>query len=344
MPIYTPAILRNYFKKSLNEVPPHLFAIADSAYHNLTEEGKNQCVLVSGESGAGKTEATKLILQYLAFRTMQTGEDINSNNTSVQQKLIEASPVLEAFGNAKTVRNNNSSRFGKFIEIHFNHLGKIEGAKIQEYLLEKTRIVFQAEGERNYHIFYDLFEGLTHEEKERYSLMRPIQEFHYVNQSGVYDLGEKTSGDNLTKMKESFDFLGFTPLEKENIITVTAAILHLGNIDFIEGECMVKSKDANAKFTKGSRVKNNEQLLIVANLLKVKPEKLEEALTIRYNSIKGEKLVVPLQPDQCSDIRDAMAKAMYSKQFSWLVERINKSLLQGSKITEIGRASCRERV
>lgn len=317
LPIYTPQIVRSYFGVKLGEKEPHVFAIADAAFALLMEEKRNQSLIISGESGAGKTENTKLILQYLAMRTQSQG--IAGGGQSVEQKILQASPVMEAFGNARTVRNNNSSRFGKFIEILFNNSMQIDGAVIEQYLLEKSRIVKQGEGERNYHIFYELCFSEDKEMVQSLSLDHPST-FHYTSQSGIYELGEHDPPDAKTfnKVREAMTFLGFTPGEQEALFRNTAAVLHLGNLEFAPG--------AN----ESSTVSNRDRLHIVAELLSVPSAKLEEALTIRYNEIRGERIKVPLKPEQASDARDAMAKALYGNQFSWLVERINASIM-GSK-------------
>lgn len=177
LPIYAQEVVREYIGTSSASMgpAPHIFATAEACYHDMRDRHRNQSVIISGESGAGKTEATKLILQFLAART--------TKHSAVEQKILESSPILEAFGNAKTVRNDNSSRFGKFIEIHFEGSGQICGAKISNYLLERSRLVWQAQSERNYHIFYQFLAGADKEEKERYQLL-DIEQYNYLNQSG----------------------------------------------------------------------------------------------------------------------------------------------------------------
>lgn len=317
LPIYTPQVVRSYFGVKLGEKEPHVFAIADSAFAMLMEEKKNQSIIISGESGAGKTENTKLILQYLAMRTQSQG--VAGGGQTVEQKILQASPVMEAFGNARTVRNNNSSRFGKFIEILFNGQMQIEGAVIEQYLLEKSRLVKQGEGERNYHIFYELCFCEDEELKQSLGLSHP-QNFHYTNQSGIYELGQYDPPDGKTfnKVRDAMTFLGFTPGEQEALFRTTAAVLHLGNLEFVAAK------------NDSSDVKNRDVLHIIAELLSVPSVKLAEAMTVRYNEIRGERIRVPLTPEQASDARDAMAKALYGNQFSWLVERINASIM-GSK-------------
>lgn len=162
LPIYTADQIKLYKERKIGELPPHIFAIGDNSYAHMRRYGQDQCIVISGESGAGKTESTKLILQYLAA--------ISGKHSWIEQQILEANPILEAFGNAKTVRNDNSSRFGKYIDIHFNHSGVIEGAKIEQYLLEKSRIVSQNMDERNYHIFYCLLAGLSKEDKQKLDL------------------------------------------------------------------------------------------------------------------------------------------------------------------------------
>lgn len=171
LPIYTAEQIKLYKERKIGELPPHIFAIGDNCYGNMRRYGQDQCIVISGESGAGKTESTKLILQYLAA--------ISGKHSWIEQQILEANPILEAFGNAKTVRNDNSSRFGKYIDIHFNSSGVIEGAKIEQYLLEKSRIVSQNPDERNYHIFYCLLAGLGREEKKKLELGDASQ-FRYL--------------------------------------------------------------------------------------------------------------------------------------------------------------------
>ncbi|XP_010132367.1 PREDICTED: unconventional myosin-VIIa-like, partial [Buceros rhinoceros silvestris] len=162
LPIYSPEQIRLYTNKKIGEMPPHIFAIADNCYFNMQRNNKDQCCIISGESGAGKTESTKLILQFLAA--------ISGQHSWIEQQVLEANPILEAFGNAKTIRNDNSSRFGKYIDIHFNKRGAIEGAKIEQYLLEKSRVCRQAQDERNYHVFYCMLRGMTMEQKKKLGL------------------------------------------------------------------------------------------------------------------------------------------------------------------------------
>lgn len=179
LPIYTAEQIKLYKERKIGELPPHIFAIGDNCYGNMRRYGQDQCIVISGESGAGKTESTKLILQYLAA--------ISGKHSWIEQQILEANPILEAFGNAKTVRNDNSSRFGKYIDIHFNSSGVIEGAKIEQYLLEKSRIVSQNPDERNYHIFYCLLAGLGREEKKKLELGDASQ-FRYLTGVSINDL------------------------------------------------------------------------------------------------------------------------------------------------------------
>ncbi|KAG7253630.1 hypothetical protein CRUP_027351, partial [Coryphaenoides rupestris] len=162
LPIYTAEQVHLYTDRRLGELPPHVFAIADSCFFNMRRSHHNQCCVISGESGAGKTESTKLMLQYLAA--------VSGQRSWIEQQILEANPILEAFGNAKTIRNDNSSRFGKYIDIHFNEAGAIEGARIDQYLLEKSRVCRQAPEERNYHIFYYMLVGMAPQQKAKLSL------------------------------------------------------------------------------------------------------------------------------------------------------------------------------
>ena len=196
LPIYTAEQIKLYKERKIGELPPHIFAIGDNCYANMRRYGQDQCIVISGESGAGKTESTKLILQYLAA--------ISGKHSWIEQQILEANPILEAFGNAKTVRNDNSSRFGKYIDIHFSNNGVIEGAKIEQYLLEKSRIVSQNPDERNYHIFYCLLAGLNKEDKKKFEL-GDASEYRYL--TGVSNSQNKQTMDvpNLTNKPSGND-------------------------------------------------------------------------------------------------------------------------------------------
>ncbi|KYO43798.1 unconventional myosin-XV-like [Alligator mississippiensis] len=302
--IYGTDQVLQYEGKALGENPPHLFAIANVAYSKVMDAKRNQCIIISGESGSGKTEATKLILRYLAA--------VNKKRSATQQ-ILEATPLLESFGNAKTVRNDNSSRFGKFVEI-FLEDGFICGAITSQYLLEKSRIVFQAKDERNYHIFYEMLAGLPSQQKQRFFLQE-AETYYYLNQGGNCEISGKNDAEDFRRLVTSMENLNFSIEDQNSIFRILSSILHLGNVYFekYETDCQEVASVVSAK-----------EILTVAELLQVSPEGLERAITFKVTETLREKIYTPLTVESAVDARDAIAKILYSLLFSWLTDRTNK--------------------
>ncbi|KAL8137294.1 hypothetical protein V2J09_003295 [Rumex salicifolius] len=242
--LYDSQMMAHYKGATLGELSPHVFAIADVAYRAMINEDQSNSILVSGESGAGKTETTKMLMRYLAY----LGGRSATEGRTVEQQVLESNPVLEAFGNAKTVRNNNSSRFGKFVEIQFDRRGRISGAAIRTYLLERSRVCQVSDPERNYHCFY-LLCAAPQEEIDRYKLGSP-KTFHYLNQSNCYELVGVSDAKDYLATRRAMDVVGMTKQEQDAIFRVVAAILHLGNIEFAKGSEIDSSvpKDDKSKF------------------------------------------------------------------------------------------------
>jgi myosin-5 len=252
LPLYSDACLRRYQHAGVSKahgisttpLAPHVYAVADRAYRLMAQRDlpanilKDQSMLVSGESGAGKTETTKIIMGYLASTTKLPGSDQNAEEEgkeSIQQQVLRSNPILEAFGNARTVRNDNSSRFGKFIKIQFNRNAYLIGASIQTYLLEKVRLVHQAEHERNYHIFYQLSSGSTLRQQQAWELDSfELGDWSYINQSGTFDRRDGVRDDaEYGKMVQAMRAMGFAEKELDDILAVVVAIMHIGNIWFV---------------------------------------------------------------------------------------------------------------
>jgi len=236
--LYTPEFINLYHGSVKEENKPHIFAVAEEAYQNLLTERLNQSILVTGESGAGKTENTKKILQYLASVTSSDDKDTISNDSpnnleSFERKILQSNPILESFGNAQTVRNNNSSRFGKFIKIEFDERGKINGAHIEWYLLEKSRVINQHPDERNYHIFYEFLNSTSEADLNRkYRLpSSSISSYEYLAHSN-HSIAGVNDQANFSELITAFQTVGFEEQNIENILTVIAIILHIGNIKF----------------------------------------------------------------------------------------------------------------
>lgn len=312
--LYDTHMMGQYKGAGLGELSPHVFAVADVAYWAMINEGKSNSILVSGESGAGKTETTKMLMRYLAFLGGRSGIE----GRTVEQQVLESNPVLEAFGNAKTVRNNNSSRFGKFVEIQFDKSGRISGAAIRTYLLERSRVCQINSPERNYHCFY-LICAAPQEVKDKYKLTSP-QSFHYLNQSDCYELdGVDDSLEYLATIR-AMDIVGISESEQEAIFRVVAAILHMGNIDFAKGEEIDSSviKDAKSRF----------HLKTAAELLMCDAQGLEDALIKRVMVTPEEIITRTLDPASAIVSRDGFSKTLYSRLFDWLVEKINVSIGQ----------------
>ncbi|XXG90609.1 hypothetical protein AAC387_Pa12g2336 [Persea americana] len=312
--LYDNHIMRQYKGAAFGELSPHPFAVADAAYRLMMNEGISQSILVSGESGAGKTESTKMLMRYLAY---MGGRAVVEGRT-VEQQVLESNPVLEAFGNAKTVRNNNSSRFGKFVEIQFDQRGRISGAAIRTYLLERSRICQVSNPERNYHCFYMLC-AAPQEDVERYKLENP-RRFHYLNQSNCYELDGVDDSEEYLATRKAMDVVGISGDEQESVFRVVASILHLGNIEFKKGKEIDSSepKDENSWF----------HLRTAAELLMCDVKALEDSLCKRVIVTRGETITKSLDPESAVLSRDTLAKIVYSRLFDWLVNNINSSIGQ----------------
>ncbi|KAL6519197.1 hypothetical protein OROGR_018517 [Orobanche gracilis] len=312
--LYDTHMMEQYKGAALGELSPHVFAIADVAYRAMINEGKSNSILVSGESGAGKTETTKMLMRYLAHLGGRSGVE----GRTVEQQVLESNPVLEAFGNAKTVRNNNSSRFGKFVEIQFDKSGRISGAAVRTYLLERSRVCQISDPERNYHCFYLLCASPI-EERDKFKLGIP-ESFHYLNQSKCYKLDGVSDAEEYLATRRAMDIVGISEEEQDAIFRVVAAILHLGNIEFSKGQEIDSSviKDEKSWF----------HLNTIAELLKCDPKSLENALIKRVMVTPEEVITRTLDPEGALGSRDALAKTIYSRLFDWIVEKINNSIGQ----------------
>ncbi|XP_075779908.1 unconventional myosin-VI isoform X2 [Pelodiscus sinensis] len=335
--LYSLETIKKYQGKSLGTLPPHVYAVADKAFRDMKVLKMSQSIIVSGESGAGKTENTKFVLRYLT-ESYGTGQDIDD-------RIVEANPLLEAFGNAKTVRNNNSSRFGKFVEIHFNEKNLVVGGFVSHYLLEKSRICVQGKEERNYHIFYRLCAGAPEDIRQKLYLTSP-DNFRYLNRGCTRYFATKDTDKQILQNRKSPEYLkagslkdpllddhgdfnrmctamkkiGLDDAEKLDLFRVVAGVLHLGNIDFEEagstsGGCILKNK-------------SSQSLEYCAELLGLDQDDLRISLTTRVmlttaGGTKGTVIKVPLKVEQANNARDALAKTVYSHLFDHVVNRVN---------------------
>ncbi|XP_015214796.2 unconventional myosin-X-like [Lepisosteus oculatus] len=320
--LYDSSAVDLYSRHHLGELPPHIFAVANECYRCLWKRHDSQCVLISGESGAGKTESTKLLLMFLSVMSQNSaGTPASEKTTRVEQAIIQSSPIMEAFGNAKTVYNNNSSRFGKFIQLHFSENGNIQGGCIVDYLLEKNRVVRQNPGERNYHVFYALLAGADEEHRELYFLTEP-ESYHYLSQSGCVQ--DKSLDDKrlFNSVMEALKVMEFSEEEIRDMFKLLSGVLQMGNIEFMTA--------GGAQITTKGVISN------VSELLGLDSFQLSEVLTQRSMILRGEEICSPLTVEQAEDSRDSMAMALYSQCFSWIIMKINHKIKGKDDFKSIG--------
>ena len=316
---------------------PHVFAVVDRAYMNVVREKKPQAFVITGESGAGKSATTSFILQYLTRASSEAaksgegdGEDEEGVGGSgngggydsdeeeeepapLKDRIVSATPILEAFGNAKTVRNNNSSRFGKFIKIHFDGAGAIVGASFETYLLEKSRVTYQSGTERNYHIFYQLLAGTFQSEKEQFFLKAP-SEYAYLN-DGCYTVPGANDADDFIELKDAFSAVGMDPDEVDTVFAIVSAVLLFGNIQFAPSG------------SDGCTISTPEPVSQISSLLGIDEAELSKTLTTRRIVSRNSIYYKPRTPEEAQIAAGSAAKTLYSRLFDWLVTKINESVV-----------------
>ncbi|XP_017857507.1 PREDICTED: myosin heavy chain, muscle isoform X30 [Drosophila arizonae] len=314
-PVYTNRCAKMYRGKRRNEVPPHIFAISDGAYVDMLTNHVNQSMLITGESGAGKTENTKKVIAYFATVGASTKKDESQKNKgSLEDQVVQTNPVLEAFGNAKTVRNDNSSRFGKFIRIHFGPTGKLAGADIETYLLEKARVISQQSLERSYHIFYQIMSGAVPGVKEMCFLSDNIYDYYNVSQ-GKVTVPSIDDAEEFQLADQAFDILGFTKQEKEDVYKITAAVMHMGGMKFKQrGREEQAEQDGEEEGGRVSKLFGCDTAELYKNLLKPRIKVGNEFVTQGRNV------------QQVTNSIGALCKGVFDRLFKWLVKKCNETL------------------
>ncbi|XP_038825373.1 unconventional myosin-Ie-like isoform X3 [Salvelinus namaycush] len=321
MPYFGDKEVEMYQGAAQYENPPHIYALADNMYRNMMIDRENQCVIISGESGAGKTVAAKYIMGYIS-RVSGGGPKVQH----IKDIILQSNPLLEAFGNAKTVRNNNSSRFGKYFEIQFSSGGEPDGGKISNFLLEKSRVVMRNPGERSFHIFYQLIEGATGEQKSSLGITS-LDYYNYLNQSGSYKVDDINDKSDFQETMHAMEVIGISGEDRGLVLQIVAGVLHLGNINFREAGNY-------------AAVESEEFLAFPAFLLGIDQKRLKEKLTSRKMDSKWgssmESIDVTLNVEQACYTRDALSKALHSRVFDFLVESINKAIVKVHQEFNIG--------
>uniref|UniRef100_A0A8C1R2L0 Myosin IXb n=1 Tax=Cyprinus carpio TaxID=7962 RepID=A0A8C1R2L0_CYPCA len=316
LPIYNPRYVKMYENQTLGKLEPHVFAIADAAFHTMLNKKVNQCIVISGESGSGKTQSANFLIHCLTALSQK------GYSSGVERTILGAGPVLEAFGNAKTAYNNNSSRFGKFVQVNYLESGVVRGAVVEKYLLEKCRLVSRGKTERNYHVFYYLLIGASEEEKDEFKLLCP-EKYHYLREEIPILEDQAEMKHEFRRLHQAMEMVGFLPPTKKQIFSVLSAILYLGNVTYepkVVGE--------------GLKVGPESVLSAISDLLKVKVELLVEALTTRKSMTANDRLILPYSFSEAITARDSMAQSLYSALFDWIVLRINHALLNKRDLEE----------
>ncbi|KAJ8247858.1 hypothetical protein GJAV_G00251340 [Gymnothorax javanicus] len=319
LPIYGDAVIHAYSGQNMGDMDPHIFAVAEEAYKQMARNNRNQSIIVSGESGAGKTVSARYTMRYFAVVSK------SGRKTHVEDKVLASNPVTEAFGNAKTTRNDNSSRFGKYTEISFDRRHQIIGANMRTYLLEKSRVVFQSENERNYHIFYQICASADQPEFKHLRL-KSADEFGYTCMGGKMDIDGVDDRKDMEETRRTFSLLGLKEDLQMDVFKVLAAILHLGNVEI----CPVGTDKSSVR-------PDDQHLAAVSDLLEIDGESFSRWLCHRRLVLRNETVVKPVPRKHAINARDALAKQIYAHLFDCVIYSINSALkVPGKPHTFIG--------